>query len=192
MTEDKSNITVDKIVAHAYLNVGMSEVKKDPRNVKYAMGALENYLKGVSDEVAEAVSPWIAGLPQAIKANNGILPVMAEEAFKVYDQTSTDQLLEAKVATIVDAAKKVGYGQEIPEFVSEYEGTFKDLVEKTKELEGKDEKDLTEEEKKLVYTSAIVDELRDRMYAHSKVSMDDDFSNRKLKAIEENLKPKED
>ena len=190
MTENKE-ITVDQIVDHAYLNVGMSELKKDPRNVEYAMGALENYLKGASDEVTEAVGPWIAGLPQAIKANNGILPVIAEEAFKVYDQTSTGQLLEAKVETIIGAAKKVGYSQEIPEFVSEYQGTFKDLVEKTKELESKDEKDFTEEEKKLVSTSAIVNELRNRMYAHSKVIMDDDFSNLKLKAIEENFKPKE-
>jgi len=194
MTTKVKPVTVDDIVRNAYLRVGAKKIHEDPRNARYATGALEQYLAGASSEVREAVEPWIKGLPQAIESNSGILPVLAENAYKHYHKNSEEQFLEAKVSDILSSAKKLGYDGVIPEFTSEYKDkTFKELTEDYEKIKSKakEKKELTEDEKKLATTMEVILLLRDRMYDHAKMKMDDKFTSDKLKEVDEEFKPKE-
>lgn len=196
MAEDKKiNVTVDDLVRHAYLGAAGKEIEKDPRNARYATGALEQYLAGANEEVKRAVEPWVKGLPQAVEANNGILPVLAQNAFTQYYKNSNDQFESAKVLDILDAVKRLGYDGKIPEFTKEYnDKTFKELAEEYKKIESKlrDKKELSENEKKLMSVTLALSLFKDRMYEHAKSKMDDKFVSDQIKSLEEQLKPKED
>ncbi|MBI2668006.1 hypothetical protein HYX17_04550 [Candidatus Woesearchaeota archaeon] len=192
--KDKKLVTVDDIVRNTYLGAGAKKINEDPRNARYAAGALEQYLAGASAEVREAVEPWIKGLPQAIDSNGGILPVLARNAYDNYHKNSEELFLEAKVSDILTSAKKLGYDGVIPEFTGEYKDkTFRQLAEEYKKIESKqkEKKELTEDEKKLAGTLQVLISLKERMYSHAITKMDDSFTSDQLKSLEEQLKPKD-